>query len=446
MLDRYIESANAEESKLSSEIVQCIGAIDILHKANDFVDTIQQHNLNKQQAIYLKSLYNEVEKIKQLLNKLTLEQNNETVDLVRNNLIKLKTMVSEWMDKVANLELKIKYQHSNACSLPNNGSSDKGISTAMHKQNISIDCSTEKEKESGDKQKHAAVTKSKGPEICLTLVDMSTYRAQKLSDVNISIPGGTNAVCSHTGCVLLKNGNVVFLDHTNRLVKMLDAKLRYRCHITLKHGPVDVLIMQTDRIAVSTSYAVSCFGFSSTKLQKLYEFLFKECNILLSICAHGDNLAILQKYKYDSTRNFIQVRTTGNKIVRDISTFTDMSLKPFKFSKPSMIRSTRALEKDIVICDETKLLKINKHGKRIATFGQEDLKSVSHCVLDPMDNIFVADQIGGNIFIVPADMSSKARLLIKDLPSVSAIALDTANNQLIVCFLNNDNVSIYQLS
>ena len=237
-----------------------------------------------------------------------------------------------------------------------------------------------------------------------------------------------------------------FLDHTNRLVKMLDAKLRYRCHVTLKHGPVDILIMQMDRIAVSTSYAISVFVFSSTKLQKLNDFLFKEYHILLSICTHGDNLAILQTYKSDDKTNFIQVRTTGNKIVRDIVSFTDMFSKPFKFSKPSMIRSTRALEKDIVICDETKLLKINKHGKRIATFEQEDLKSVSHCVLDPMDNIFVADKIGGNIFIVPADMSSKARLLIKDLPSVSAIELDTANNQLIVCFLNNDNVSIYQLS
>ena len=446
VLDRYIESAKAEETKLSSEIAQCIGAIDILRKAKDFVDIIQQHNLNKQQAIYLKSLNNEAEKIKQLLYKLTLEKNDETVDLIRDNLIERKTMISEWMDKVGNLELTVKDQHNDACSFPKDGSSDKGIPTAMHKQNISIDFSTEKEKESSVKQKLAAITKSKGPEKYLTSLDVSTYRAQKLSDVNIKIPGGSNAVCSHTECVLLKNGNVIFLDHTNRLVKMLDAKLRYRCHVTLKHGPVDVLIMQMDRIAVSTSYAISVFVFSSTKLQKLNDFLFKEYHILLSICTHGDNLAILQKYKSDDKTNFIQVRTTGNKIVRDIASFTDMFSKPFKFSKPSMIRSTRALEKDIVICDETKLLKNNKHGKRIATFEQEDLKSVSHCVLDPMDNIFVADKIGGNIFIVPADMSSKARLLIKDLPSVSAIELDTANNQLIVCFLNNDNVSIYQLS
>ena len=131
-------------------------------------------------------------------------------------------------------------------------------------------------------------------------------------------------------------------------------------------------------------------------------------------------------------------------IVRDVSSFTDMSAKPNKFYGPSLIRSTSA--KDFVICDKTNMIKIDKNGNCIAKFNQEDIKSVSYCALDPMDNIFLCDQIGGNIFLVPPDMSSKARVLIHGLTDISAVTYDDVKKQLIVCFQNNNSISIYQLS
>ena len=437
VLNEYSEKTQVETRKISSEVVQCIAAIEALHMANSFIETIQQNNLTKQQVVYMEVLHDKVEQIKQNVKELTSTQAFDASCLIKDRIYALKTMISDWFDKLDSFELKVEDQGTDT--------NQQDLSSDMsHTTNIQTHTVSGNDIDNENLANKATLMTPTAYDGCVSSLCMPTCSTHKLSDVDISIPGGSSKVSSHTGCVLLKNGDVIFLDRTNRIVKMMDSKLRYKCHVTLKHGPVDVLKINTDRIAVATPYSVPVFVVSGSKLQMVSDFLFKYIHVLLSICDYGDDFAILQTYSNERTRNFIQVRTTGNKIVRDVTSFTDVSSKPIQFRKPSLIRSTPA--KHFVICDDTKVRKIDRHGKCIQTFTQDNLKSASYCVLDPMDNIFLCDSIGGNIFLVPVDMSSKAEVLVQGLIHVAAIEFDAVKKQLIVCFLHNNSVSVYQLS
>ena len=314
VVTQYKEKSHLEARKLSTDIVQCLASMDIMYKANNFVEMIKQHNLSEQQFLYMNSLDNEAEKVKQLLKKFTLTQNEDTFDLIKVNMIALKTKICKWMDQVDSLLLNIKGQRID--NREQDSISVRSIPTASEAQSVSI-CSDIDKEISKDDEAKAKVSTTKDNETIDTTVCTSTKSAQKISEVDISIPGGPNRISSHTGCVLLKNGNVIFLDHTNQIVKMMDTKLRYKCHVSLKHEPIDVSLIKSDMIAVATSYAVSVFVASSgPKLMKLNDFLFKGIHVLLSICNYGSNLVILQKYKHDNKNIFLQVRTKGNKMSR----------------------------------------------------------------------------------------------------------------------------------
>ena len=442
LLLKYHDRAELEKIELSSHIVQCLAAINALSTANHFAETLLQYNLAEEHIVYVERLRDKVEDIKLCLKKLTAVHNDDASRLIKDNMLVLKTTILGWMNKLCNLEFGKESQDTDFKQQV--AASSMGLDTDTQEQAASIDTDTDHENQTGIDRSKPTLKTTKAGEECVSVFRLSECTIHKLTEVDVSVPGGHHNVCSHTGCILLQNGSIIFLDQTNKTVKMVDSKLRYKCHVTLKNEPVDVLKIKTDTVCVATSCVISVFLFSRNKLQKLNDFLFKDIHILLSICVYGNNLAILQKYKHDNTRDFIQIRTTGNKIVRDITSFTDTSSKPIRLDKPNFIRSTSA--RDFVICDGSNLTKVDRHGKCITKFKQSRLKSATYFSFNPQEEIFLCDGIGGNIFLIPANLSSKARVLIRGIDSPAAIAFDDVKKQLIICCLHNSNVLIYQLS
>ena len=107
---------------------------------------------------------------------------------------------------------------------------------------------------------------------------------KKHSEHDISIPGQSWQTCSHNGTMVFSNGDTIFLDKANKIVKSFTADLKYVCHIVLDAVPVDISQITEDRFGVATATSIVVCNISDKSIHKMHDVLFKSCDQVISFC------------------------------------------------------------------------------------------------------------------------------------------------------------------
>ena len=212
---------------------------------------------------------------------------------------------------------------------------------------------------------------------------------KKHSEQDISIPGQSWQTCSHNGSMVFSNGDTIFLDKANKIVKLFTADLKYVCHMVLDAVPVvDISQITENRFGVATVTSIVVCNISNKSIQKMHYGLFKSCDQVISFCKFGDNLAVLQKHGYVYGNSFIDMRTIReHRIVGSINKFYDQSGKSINLKEPSYLGLTA--DKNLFIAQRSQLSAFDTQGKQVKTEKNDKWKKLYPSLLSIKMFIYV---------------------------------------------------------
>ena len=241
-----------------------------------------------------------------------------------------------------------------------------------------------------------------------------TENVKKHSEHDISITGQSWQKCSHNGSMVFSNGEMIFLDKANKIVKLFTADFKYVCHILLDTEPFDISHVTADRFGVATATSIVVCIKSNKSIQKIHDVLFKSCDQVISFCKFGDNLAILQKHGYVHGDSFIDIRTIReNRIVGSINKFYDQSGKSINLKEPSYLGLTA--DKNLFIAQRSQLSAFDTQGKQVKTEKNDKWKKIVSIVAINQD-VYICDKESGMIHKFSSDSpAATSTVLIRGL-------------------------------
>lgn len=437
---KYQSKTSNVQNKITRQILELVAILDKVGKAEELAETAFKWGSPVEKAAVVEILQ-DLQKMENVCSQR--ETNSHIEDLisfVTGSMNALCTKLQRWMNDLSSFSYRAQeIPTEEEQQVPTCSSSD-----SKDKQDfIKVMDKTDKNKPIGAVSENATTQKDatanayrneKPPPFLCT--------ARQLSENDISVPDHSNKVCSHVGCLILRNGDIIFLDQNNKTVKTTNAKFKYKCHRIMQFEPLDVLEVKTNIIGVANSHAISVLSVSNNGLQRLHEFLIKSVYILLSVCSCETGIAMLQRWRANDKLTNIQLRTVQNKIVDTILPSSEATESVPRLEHPTLIRSTSTSE--FLIGEKTQLTKINKQGKFIDSFKHDGLKSFTYFTFDQRGNILLCDRLAGNIYLVSADLAT-FRLLICNIEAPASLAFNAGNKTLIVGCLNKNSVLVYQL-
>ena len=274
----------------------------------------------------------------------------------------------------------------------------------------------------------------------------STYallkmKAHKVAEHDISISGFLSSCC-HTGSVLLPNGNMVFIDKNNKLLKVITPAFKIAYLKVLVETPVDICSRGENKIAVALDKSIIEIEVADNPTSKI----LSTKNKVRSICQVGDNLAIL--FEDSSTEDnscFIEIRSNSNRIVKTIDSFKNVVRKVEKLKSAKLIRSHS--EDELLVCTRSsfkQVISLDQNWCEKWYFKHPTLRNASYIAMDTIGNKYLCDTDSGVICQISAKACKHSRIIIEDIENPASVLFNEKDKALIIGCLNDDKVHVYQ--
>ena len=262
---------------------------------------------------------------------------------------------------------------------------------------------------------------------------------QKIGERDISVQICSSKPCIHNGSILLKDGNMVFTDRKNRLLKLVTRSFMVQCYESMKDKPRDLCALENGKIAVATSQSISVFQIRAT-IAECGFFPLKD--VMVSVCLiRGDFALLLAKYNEETVENSIEFRNREFKTVGKIDIFESFK-KEMHLTNAKQIRSRS--DNEVIVCTPKKVMSFNREGQQKWWFMPSALQHASYITFDAKNNIYVSDLETGTIYQISASSYRKHRILLENIQRPASILFNPKDNSLVIGCFDDNKVYIYQ--
>lgn len=252
---------------------------------------------------------------------------------------------------------------------------------------------------------------------------------QKCSEYNIAIPGKTFTTCFHNGVVCLQNGDLIFIDKANRIIKLLTADFQYKTHQVMQESPLDIALLGEDTVGVATSTAIIIYETSYSEIR--CKNVFQTMDSLISLCTVGEDLALLETAALMTYPiSYIQIKSKQDRIIKEIDNFTNSAGDEIYLDRPNLIRSRSDTE--LVVCEPDHMVVFGKSGKVKFDISTDFLRSIDNLMVDMHKNMYLCDTVSGIIYMISGDSTRISRILLSDIENPASMTFSPAANTLII--------------
>ena len=304
-------------------------------------------------------------------------------------------------------------------------------------------CSNEQHKVTflPDNRSEASTSEQQTPHVQPGARSLLKMKAHKVAEHDISIAGFSSS-CSHSGSVLLPNGNMVFIDRNNKLVKVITPAFKIAYYKALDETPVDICSSGENKIAVALDKSIIEIEVADSPSSKS----FPTKNKVRSICKVGDNLAILfEDSSPEDNSYFIQLRSNTNRIVNTVDSFKNVYGKVDKFKRANLIRSRS--EEELVVCTQIsskQVISLDQNWREKWYFKLPTLINANYIAMDTVGNKYLCDTHSGLIYQISANAYKNSRIVIEDIVNPASVLFNDKEKTLIIGCLKDKNVHVYR--
>lgn len=264
---------------------------------------------------------------------------------------------------------------------------------------------------------------------------------EKWSEFDISVPGEVLKLGCHVGVVCLENGDMVFLDKSNKTIKMITSTFQYRCHAVLQESPLDITLVENDTIGVAVKKAIILFKISENEIQR--KSTFPTSDKIFSLCCTDNDFALLATDgPQTESETYIHFRSKQNRIIKDVDKLRERAGKTVKLGKTNLVRLKSNTE--LVIGKPDQVIVFEKSGMIRSQIDTGYLKNVDYISFDMQENMYLCDAQSGVVHLISGECDRVSRLLISGITKPASVAYNQVTESVVVGFLDNNNVHVYR--
>ena len=266
----------------------------------------------------------------------------------------------------------------------------------------------------------------------------------QIGQYDISISTHASKPCCHNGSLFLPNGNMIFIDKENQLIKVVTEDFHIKCYKLLEDVPLDVCFLKNNKIAVATFSSVTILDVASKLEEPLLQSMTKTVH---SLCPLKDEVWMLcTETVYPDTEEQFHIIIVDSKFrtIDRRDTFkscygTDTTLKHAK-----LIRSRKTNE--FIICTPKEVKTFKLCGSERWYFKPSGLRHAEYLAFDVQNNLYVADIESGTIYQMSSDSYRNYRTLIRGIQRPASILFNPNEQTLVIGCSRKNDVYEYQFT
>ena len=425
---QYQEHVDFEKKKVANSVVECFGLVEKLNKMIDLIKTSQNYGSDIQKTLVCSQVKDEEATINHYLAKQSAGSTKFLREFLRYETDAMKkTIQRDISDKIGNLCL--------TCTTPEQ---------ELQQANCSEDTMS-------DSCELSAANSMNEKAYLIGIPFIETARKQvrakrsffkrivrKIGEHDLSVES-TSLVCTHNGLLVMDNGNLIFIDSNNRLLKMANQSFKILCHKSFDETPLDICRQGDWRVAVATKHAIDIIC-----VTKQTEFgpcrLFFHKDEVRSICPVGNGLAVLCITK--EKKYYIEMRDNEHNITKNISKFISLGGHDVRLNQPNFIRSND--ENELIVCEAKRIVAYTLGGSEKWYFAPGSFMQIQDVTFDSEGTMYICDVIKCNITQKVKGRFDRCRELVSTVQSPTSISFNAKHQTIIVGCQANNTVYAYK--
>ena len=404
------EKVESIKAKMSGNITDCTGFTDALRIDSEFAEIFRTYGKNKHRTLIMETLCANQREIERGLSRLE-----------QDNVIPKFGILPEEAQKLKSLKALIEKRLE----------LEKELGDSTHSDKISKQRSTD----SYDRQSEAQSSCS--------FRSFMQCDVRKIAEYDISVKLLSPTRCSHRSCALLNTGNMVFIDDSNDVLKLVSPEFKVLDYHRLENHPYDVAIVDKQAVAVAEGKRIHLFRIQGNNtFQK--ERMFATKDIVFSVCPIGNKLGLLySEDELDTDETYVEIRSTGNKILDTIDDFCNKTGDIIDMNHAFLIRSRN--NDEIMIAEQRQIKTFDLDGD-LRWYFKYNGHSIRNIDFDAEKNIYICDYHLKRIHQVSANSFKKHRVLIPETGANAprCILVNSKKRTLVVGSSNCNLVQVYQ--
>ena len=437
-LTHYKEHVKFEQRKLAISVAECLTITENLNQMSEVTNLVLKYGSPIQNAIVYNQLSDNVIKVN---NFIKAQEDNCSAfpsEYLHCEIEAMKQSIKEVYKNLENIcttETKQLADSASALLSSNDDLMDKNSLDSINRNTDDENVET-----CSNASALALVAKSTYMKETLSLFKRSV---RKIGEHDISLPRVSAAVCNHNGSLLLDNGNMIFIDRSNRIMKMVSPDFKLICHTKFYEMPLDVCSRGKSEIIVAMSNAFCVVSVISNKDFQQREYIMMKDEIL-SICSVGNNVAILYASQFDDDQQFyIAITDNNHNPIETVDYFNACTSVPhtgnLKYAK--VIRSRYTDE--IIVCEPRRVRSFNVDGYEKWYFAPGNLQHADYIAFDSNKNMYICDLGSGTISQMAGYSYKRSREIIHDVRRPSSILYNPKDQTLVVGCKDDNKVHVY---
>ena len=242
----------------------------------------------------------------------------------------------------------------------------------------------------------------------------------------------THAPSSHIGSYIFADGDMVFVDKSNRVVKLVNSKFEVIDYITLRAEPTDFTFIGNGEFAIALNNTVAVYYIHENDSKIRFRSLYKTVKTIKALCMLGDNFLILSDVVEDGTpKTAAEEFNRQFKFLREIDNING-----------SCVGSRNS--DDIVVGDSDYVRIKDKNGQEKWWFMRGYMKKVINVSFDTQDNIYICDREDNAVTVVSPSNYLNSRAIIPSLPKPACVSVNPIKRTIVVGCIGDNNVHVYK--
>ena len=260
---------------------------------------------------------------------------------------------------------------------------------------------------------------------------------RKTAEYDLSIPSLSDKPACHSAAVILDDGNMVFIDKNNKVLKYVCSEFKVKFYEKLQTEPKDITYVN-EKLVVAFSNEVIMFIIDVKNGHFLKSERHKTDNTLVSVCAVNNSLVLL----YSTNKySFIQLRDKRGQVTWTIDFFVNKYGWPCKLTNSRLLRSCG--ENKYMICQEKSVKCFGEDGTQLwSWFADYSVRGFCYIALDSEKNLYLCDADADTIHRISASHPMRSRIIVSNIHKPATVMYSKGINALVIGCINDNKVHI----
>ena len=247
-----------------------------------------------------------------------------------------------------------------------------------------------------------------------------------------SVEANIHTISSHIGSIIFADGDMVFLDKSNRVVKLVNPKFEVIDYVVLEEEPVDIAFIGNGEFAVASSDTVAIYYIHENDPRIIFRSSHKMEKSIKSLCMLGDNFLIMSDVSVDGTSKMVaQEFNKQFEFQREIENLRGSCVGSRNFD-------------DIVVGTRDYVNIFNRNGQMKWWFMRGYMKNVINVSFDTQDNIYMCDEDNDAITVVSPDNYLDFRVVTRMLSKPACVSVNPIKRTIVAGCKEENKVYVYK--